>query len=297
MTRKTEIQVGITVIVALTILIWGLSWLKDYSMARGRRVWHVEFPQTGGLAASDEVQVNGLRKGEVLSMKLVGDRVRVELNLDDDITVTRDSKVAIRNLGMMGEKIVAVDLKATGAPYRRDDVIPGEYEQGLGEVMAGLGSTVETVSRLATQLESAARMLSKDGMLESTLKSFSSTSEELRLAVSENRAALRAAIGDFAAASRTAKSLTTDREAQLKQTIDRFASAAEKMDQLSGRLDSLRAVIQSVSGKVDRGEGTLGKLVQDDRLYADLNGSVQSLKALIEDIRAHPRKYLKLSVF
>ena len=69
------------------------------------------------------------------------------------------------------------------------------------------------------------------------------------------------------------------------------------MDALTGRLDSLRAVIQTVTVRVERGEGTLGKLVNDDKLYADLNTSVQSLKSLIEDIKANPKKYLKISIF
>ena len=69
------------------------------------------------------------------------------------------------------------------------------------------------------------------------------------------------------------------------------------MDQLSGRLDSLRAVIHTTTSRVERGEGTLGKLIKDDQLYAELHDSVQSLKELIEDIRAHPKKYLKISFF
>jgi phospholipid/cholesterol/gamma-HCH transport system substrate-binding protein len=295
--RRTEIKVGLTVLVAAAILLWGLAWIKDYSLGVGRKIWHVEFPETGGLAASDEVQVNGLRKGEVLSMRLQGDRVRVELSLDPDITLTRDSKIAIRNVGLMGEKVVAVDLRATGTPYRPDELIQGQYDQGLPEAMGQLGTTLETISKLANELQATAEAMNKHGGLSGTIDNFNRTSEELRLAVSENRASLRSAITNFSAASGTARRLTTDREAQLRETLDRFASAAEKMDRLSGRLDSLRAVMQSVTDKVDRGEGTLGRLVHDDRLYSDLNDSVRSLKALIEDVRAHPKKYFKVSLF
>jgi phospholipid/cholesterol/gamma-HCH transport system substrate-binding protein len=281
----------------VAILIWGFAFLKDYSAGIGRRLWQVDFPQTGGLAATDEVQVNGMRKGEVASMRLQGDRVRVVLRLDRDIVPTTDTRISIRTTGLMGEKVVALDLKASGRPYRPEEAIPGIYEPGLAEAMGQLGATLETISRLSVQLEAVAQTMNRNGALASTLNNFTRTSEELRLSVSENRATLRSALSDFASASGTAKRLTTDREAQLKQTLDRFASAADKMDHLSGRLDSLRAVLQSVSGKVDRGEGTLGKLVQDDQLYSDLNDSVRSLKSLIEDVRAHPKKYLKVSLF
>jgi phospholipid/cholesterol/gamma-HCH transport system substrate-binding protein len=295
--RKSEIKVGVTVLASLAILVWALAWLKDLTLHRSVRTWTISFPQTGGLSSSDEVQVNGIRKGQVKSMSLSGDHVVVELELSKEITLTHDSRVSIRNIGLMGERVIAVDLRATGAPYALRDTIQGNYEPGLGEVMGQLGGTIEAVTDLSEQLRDVAVMLNRDDRLAKTIHSFNQTSEELRLTVSENRASLRTTLDNFASASRTAKALTTDREAQLRKALDDFSSAAEKMDHLSGRLDSLRAVIQGLSSKVARGEGTLGKLVTDDKLYADLNSSISSLKALIEDVKANPKKYFKFSVF
>src|SRR5213075_2342915 len=147
------------------------------------------------------------------------------------------------------------------------------------------------------QLRNVSAMFASEGKITTTIENFSRTSEELRIVVSENRAALRSTLSDFSAASKTAKSLTTDREQQLKTSLDHFASAAERLDDLSGRLDSLRMVIQAVSSKVERGEGTIGRLVQDEKLYSDLNASVTSLKALLDDVKANPKKYFKFSVF
>src|SRR5439155_20847242 len=79
LSRRTEIQVGATVLVALGITLWGVTWLKELSLTKKVRVWQVTFPQTGGLSTSDEVQVNGLRKGAVSSVQLVGDHVLVNL--------------------------------------------------------------------------------------------------------------------------------------------------------------------------------------------------------------------------
>ena len=108
---------------------------------------------------------------------------------------------------------------------------------------------------------------------------------------------LRETVVNLNAASRTAKSLTTDREAQLRQTLESFARSAEALERLTTRLDSLRGALQSVSGKIDRGEGSLGKLVNDPRLYDDAKASVTQLRALIEDIKKNPKKYLNISVF
>lgn len=297
MSRRTEIQVGATVLVAVAILLWGVTWLKEFSVARKVRVWTVSFPRTGGLGRSDEVQVNGIRKGAVQDMALAGDHVLVRLALAHDIQLTSDCRVAISNVGLMGEKVIAVDLRTSGRHYTERDTIPGDYEQGIPEVMGQMGGTIETLTRLTEHLERISGTLARSGDLEKSVHNFAETSVQLREVVVENRKSLRTTMDNFGAASRTARSLTTGREEQLKKAVDDFAAAAEKMDRLAGRLDSLRASIASVTGKVDRGDGTLGKLVNDQRLYDDLNTSVHSLKTLVEDIKKNPKKYIHLSIF
>jgi len=295
--RRTEIQVGATVLVALGITLWGVTWLKELSLDRRVRVWQVTFPQTGGLSTSDEVRVNGLRKGSVSSVQLVNDHVLVNLALASEITLTTDSRVAIRNVGMMGEKVIAVDLRSSGVPYGARDTIPGVYEKGLPELMADMGGTVDAVADLASQLRNIADAMEKNGSLDHTLTNFRNTSEELRLAVSENRAVLKETVSNLNAASRTAKSLTTDRESQLKHTLDSFERTAVGMERLTARMDSLRSSLQSVSNKVEHGDGTLGRLVNDPKLYDDARASVNQLKELISDIKKNPKKYLNLRVF
>jgi phospholipid/cholesterol/gamma-HCH transport system substrate-binding protein len=156
---------------------------------------------------------------------------------------------------------------------------------------------VDAIVSLSSHLERLADSVNQGGKLSATVQNFNRTSEELRLTVSENRAVLRRTLEDFNAASRTVKGLTADRDAELRRAMDHFGSAAEKMDRLTGRLDSLRAVVQSTASRVENGEGTLGKLVRDDQLYTELSSTAQSLRALIEDIKKNPKKYLKVSIF
>ena len=297
MKRTREIQVGATILVALAATLVGIAWLKELSLARKVKVWHVTFPETGGLADSDEVRVNGLRKGVVSKVALAGDHVVVDLALDSEIQLTTDCRVAIRNIGMMGEKVIAVDLSMEGARLSPRDTIPGYYEKGIAEVMADMGGTVDAITRLAQQLERVVTVTDKNGGLDKTIENFHNTSQELKLAVSENRALLKETIGNLNAASRTAKSLTTDREAQLKRTIDSFERSGAGMERLASRLDSLRGTLQTVSSRVERGEGSLGKLVNDPKLYDETRQTLTELKTLIADIKANPKKYLNVKVF
>jgi phospholipid/cholesterol/gamma-HCH transport system substrate-binding protein len=297
MSRRTEIQVGVTVLIALAILLWGVTWLKEFSLARRQRVWMVHFEQTGGLAQSDEVQVNGIRKGDVQRVDLVSDGVLVHLALASDIGLTRDCVVSVRNVGLMGEKVIFVTWRDTGVPYTPADTIPGLYEKGIPEVMAALGPAMGTVSMLTQQLQSIAIELNQHGDITESMKNLRAASEGMRAAVQENRVALRQTLANFESASRTTKALTTDREAQLRAAMDHFASSAEKLDHLAGRLDSLRGSLQAVGNRIESGKGTLGKLVNDDRVYEDTRATLAELKALIADVKAHPKKYLTVKIF
>jgi phospholipid/cholesterol/gamma-HCH transport system substrate-binding protein len=295
--RRTEIQVGLTVLAALVVLLWGVTWLKDFSLQRHLNVWHVRFPQAGGLGVGDEVLVNGIRKGAVARVALAGDHVMVDLSLSSDVRPTRDSHVGIHNVGLMGEKVIAMDLRTTGAAYTAADTIIGLYEEGLPEVLASLGGTTQALDHLATQLDGVATRLGDSGDLEATVESFRSASEQLEAAVTENRALLRETLENARAASATAKALTTGREAQIGRTLDAIERSAQNMERLSSRLDSLRAQLQGVASRVDHGDGTLAQLVNDRKLYDDVRASVNSLNVLIADIKQNPKKYINLRIF
>ncbi len=297
MSRRAEIQVGLTVLVAMAILLWGVTWLKDFQLQRSVRVWQVMFPQTGGLSSSDEVQVNGLRKGSVRAVHLTGDGVIVDLALASEIQLTHDSRVTIRNLGLMGEKVIAVDLRSGGGGWTENDTIPGIYDRGIPEMMGEVSTTIGAVTQLTAKLTQLIEITDKHGDLSSTMKNVRLTSEELRSTAVESRRSLRSTLDNFAAASKTTKALTTDRESQLSKAIGDFSSAAEKLDRLSDRLDSLRAVLLSVTAKVDRGDGTLGMLVNDRKLYVSVAASVDSLRSLIADIKKNPKRYFNVRVF
>ncbi len=297
MSRRVEIQVGLTVLVALVVLLWGVTWLKQLSLQNKVTVWHVRFPQTGGLGRSDEVRVNGIRKGEVRSIALVGDHVAVDLALASDVRLTTDSQIAIRNIGLMGEKVIAVDLAATGAPVAPRDTVQGLYELGVPEVVASMGGVFASVERAAVELDRVVSTLQRDGKLEQAVANLHDATAELRDAVRENRKPLREAVSDAAAAARTARTLTAERGPQVQRLLDSAERTAAHLEQLSSRLDTLRVRTQSVADKLDHGDGTAAKLVNDRAVYDETRAALKELRELIADIKAHPKKYIHVSVF
>jgi phospholipid/cholesterol/gamma-HCH transport system substrate-binding protein len=297
MSRRTEIEVGLTVLIALVTVLWGVTWLKEMSLTRSVTVWHVNFPQTGGLGQSDEVQVNGIRKGEVKHIDLVGDHVIVDLALAHEVHLTTDAHVAIRNVGLMGDKVIAVDLASTGQPRSPRDTIQGIYELGIPEVVASLGGTFTTIDSLATDLGAIAHELRGNGKLAATMENLQSTSEQLRDAIRENRQQLKETVANASSVTKTMHELTTERADQYRQTLDAAERTAKNMEALSARLDSLRVTAQAVTNKLDKGDGTAAKLINDRQLYEDMRTTMKSMTDLLEDFKKHPKKYVNFHVF
>jgi phospholipid/cholesterol/gamma-HCH transport system substrate-binding protein len=297
MKRATEIKVGVMVLLGIAMLLAGIFWLGQWASRAGTVKWMVRFDQAGGLQDGAEVQVNGIRSGLVQGIKLDGNDVVVGMALDEDITLTSSDRVSIRNVGLMGDKVLFVTYTGVGAQLSRTDTLTGIFEKGMGEVMAEMGNATGGFQSISVQLDSIAAAMNRNGGIGRTVDDMQRTASELRSMVEENRASLNTTLRNFAQTSTVSKNLLTSREAQLKEAMDDFAKAADNFERLSGRLDSLRASMQSVASKVDEGDGTLGKLVNDRKLYADLSASVQDIKRLIEDVKANPRKYFKFSVF
>lgn len=284
-------------IAALAILLFGVTWLKQISLARKTTTWHVAFSQAGGIDEGAEVQVNGIHKGDVGSVGLLGDGVIMDLTLMSDVQLSDRSRIGIRDVGLVGDKVVYISLGPEGRPLNPRDTIPGFYDKGMGEMMADLGGAVTHVTKIAEDLEAVTSTAHGNGDIAVAVKNFRETSEELRKLVGDNRTSLRSTFANLNEASGTAKRLTTDREAELRKALDDVGKAAESMNRLSGRLDSLRASLQTISTRVERGDGTLGKLVNDDKAYNDLQSSLNNLNLLIADIKKNPKKYIHVSVF
>jgi phospholipid/cholesterol/gamma-HCH transport system substrate-binding protein len=83
----------------------------------------------------------------------------------------------------------------------------------------------------------------------------------------------------------------------VQRALARADSAMETLTRTGESLDRASTSLRSLLERMDRGEGTLGKLARDDSLYLNMNRAAESIAALVDDIRANPRKYINVSIF
>jgi phospholipid/cholesterol/gamma-HCH transport system substrate-binding protein len=294
--RRAAIQVGITGLVALVLLLVGVVWIKQYQL--GRKITHLsaEFEEVGNLSEGDPVLVRGVKKGVVSSIQLKDRVVRVELSVDKSVILHPDARLRVANIGFMGEKFLALDPGSTPGRFDASKPIPGRFQSGVPEVIAGAGELLTEATELSSRLNEMLDALDPATM-ERTSRNIERVTSRLTQTVDQNQSDLRQAILDFKEASKQMRNIAEANAQPLSESIKDFGTASERLTALSDKLSVTADGLQRVVDRVDRGEGTLGKALADSTLYDDLRETLRNTNDLVKDMKAHPGRYIRLRLF
>jgi phospholipid/cholesterol/gamma-HCH transport system substrate-binding protein len=295
--RGAELKVGIIVILAIIILIGGIIWIKGVQVSRQSFVVRVGFEEVGGLSEGDPVTVHGVAKGFVKKIELGRAQVYVDLSMDKGIRITEDTEFIIRNIGLMGEKYVAVKLGKSTEPVPPGKMLFGRFESGVPEVVGELGVALKEFEQTVTKVRGVLDEIEKGGDVSGTLQDLRSFSQDIRGTVEENREDLRIAIEDLRYSSAQLRLFVESRGPGIDSTVSRVTAASVGAERVVQRLEAVSYSVERVLQKLEGGEGSLGKLLNDETLYADMKTTLLEARLLIADIKQHPRRYLKFSLF
>jgi phospholipid/cholesterol/gamma-HCH transport system substrate-binding protein len=295
--RNTEIQVGIAVLLALVVLVWGVTWLSDTRLAQRRQSYAARFADVGGLAEGDPITVNGVQKGVVGGIELVPGGVVVELSLDRDVPLTTDSRVYVRNVGLMGEKFIAVDLARTGRRQAPRDTIDGVYESGVPEVISQMGAALTSLQKVSDQIDRMLEVAEGRGSWQTTLANVENASTGLAQSVRENREDVRVITENLREMSAELRMLVAEKRPVVSSSVDRIETTSQRVDSLVTRLDDLTRRFARVSDHLESDTTTVGRLLTERELYDDLRRTLRETSQLVRDVRTHPRRYFNFSLF
>ena len=297
-TRNTEILVGVTVLLALAGVIWSVTALREVRLAESTQRWIARFPDVGGLAEEDPVTVHGVKKGAVKKIELGDNEVLVEFILAKDIPLTLDSEVYVRNVGLMGEKFIAIENVGAGARLvARRDTIEGIYESGIPEVISQMGTALISLERLSSSVDRVLTLAEDKNTVRTTLSNMEAGSAAFRRSMTDSREDLRSAIASLRGAAEASRRIAETSEPRVAGALDDVRAASARVDVMAARMDSLALVLTRVADKLDSGSGTAAKLVNDKALYDETQATMRELRALVHDLRTNPKKYFKVSVF
>ncbi len=298
--QKHQAQVGIAFILSIAVLVAGVMWFRDFQIGGRYYRLDVAFPTASGLMGGDPVEVQGVPSGKVDEIRYEDGRAVVTLELSEEVSLREGARVAIENVGIMGQKLVAIDAGPPEAPpLDKQTTLHGTYQPGIPQLVAGLSGTFETFERLTVRIDSLLATFEDEtgtGLLAS-LENTARVTDELAQLLSENRAELRGSIHSFSNTMSALEQALVGREGQVGALIDRSARAAARLDssltawdRAVGRADSLLAAAQE-------GHGTLGRAMTDPALYEEALRAVRETRALIREIREDPGGFVHFSLF
>jgi phospholipid/cholesterol/gamma-HCH transport system substrate-binding protein len=333
--RSNEFAVGLAVLAALALVIGGALWLSETDVNQKMATYTARFRTVGGLGVGGPVTLRGVRVGRVEAIRLVENEwVETEFSIDRTVELPAKPAVISASASLFGEwsaNIVSYDPPPTD-PNLRDalaesdraggDAWPGATLPDIGQLTAqasriagDVGVVTQRISQAfdSTALKNLQQSVKDLAEISGRLVTFASAQTTRINRVSENVATTSDA---FAGVAKTfqgavARLDTATSDNQLKDILNNGRESSADLRQAAADMRSVMAaaraneaslvrVLQqadSLMTKIQRGNGTLGMLATDSTLYRETTATVVQFRELLTDIQAHPKKYLKISVF
>ena len=289
-------KVGTFTVIVILVSWWGIKWLGGQNILLSNNIYTVYYDDVTGLMESSRVKMRGVEIGNVRSIKLLSDKVEVELSIDGEYAdMIPDNSVAeIASAGLMGGMEIYIIQGDSEKPMPdggtfegrvRADMLGSLADKG-GELLDGLNVTVDNLNTL---LEANGENL---GQLVANLESVTASIDQMLTASSEN---IEGALGDLHAFTTMLSESSANIEAMITnlETFSGDLADADLVNKLSSTVDSLNGVLSTIENK----EGSVGKLLNDAELYDSLTTASDNLGLLLEDVKARPMRYVNISVF
>lgn len=298
-----EIKTAILVISSILLFIWGYSFLKGTDILTDYSTFYIEYDEVEGLIKSAPVTINGHVIGQVKSITFK-DKVTwkpvVEIQIKNEYSIPKSSTALIYEPGLIGGKMIQI------VPGTENSAIMAETGDYLkGDIKNGLTALVsEKLEPLKEKIEKV--MLSTDVLLSNLNETLD---EKTKLNLKSSIAKLNETLTEFSQTSKTMNTLLADNKSKINSSMTNFEKTAGNMAKLSDslaainikqtaqKLESTLANVDKIMSDLENGNGSMGKLLKDDKMYNNFTEASKELELLLEDLRLNPTRYINVSIF
>jgi phospholipid/cholesterol/gamma-HCH transport system substrate-binding protein len=296
MGSKREVQVGITVILSLIVLVWGTLWFKQVRFSGGVDRYVVEFESVGGLQSGDRVQVRGIRLGAVEDFGIEGDVVRVRFYVDDLADLRQDAEITLTSQGIVGEMLLEV-LPGEGEPAAEGHVFRGRAMQDMTAMMDEGAKTLEDAQALTREVTAFLVELRENGRLSGTVDDTRGTMNAVRGTVEDIAPDLETLVAEMGETTRAIRAAVVGPDSLLAGTLRDAETAVARLDTLTRQVTRASTLLTEILERLEAGDGTAGRLLSDDSLYAQAESTIVAVQDLVADMKARPKRYFHVSLF
>ena len=301
MRLSKEIKAAFFVLSTILLFIFGFNYLKGSSILDKQKTIYAVYDEVDGLLVGANVMINGLSIGNVTELDFLPNstKILVTLKVKDKLNFSSKSTASIYETGVLGGLAISIEpVFERESIVKTGDTLMSNVRPGLTEL---INRQIEPLSR---QLQST--ITSVDSIFTGASNVLNrQTQEEIKESIS----VLTSAINAINNSSVIIEETLTSKNTQINNTIDNFEKISSNLSNVSNELNSFGLTsllsnleisvdgISSIVNKLNSDNSTLGKLINEDEVYNNLNSSIESLNILINDIKANPKKYVHFSVF
>ncbi len=301
MKLSRELKTGIVVIGGILLFILGFSFLKSTPLFDTSKTFYAVYKHVGGLQTGTQVSINGLTVGSVKDIRFrdASGVLVVTFTVDNSFEFSKNSTAELYDTGIIGGKGIQIKPVFDGARMAQSgDTLMTDVRPGLTELVQ------QKLTPLQLKVEGAV------SNADSLLMNFNDVFDEpTKRSLRESIQGLKNVVSNFEQSSSALNSMLVNNRSQLDSSISNINTLTNNFAQLSDslaqvnlagtirNLDTTVSQLNAIMIKINEGEGSMGKLVNDPQLYANLTEVSRDLQLLLEDFRLNPRRYVNVSVF
>lgn len=291
--RNKEIIVGITTLVSVAILIFGIIWGKNIRLTANTHQLHILFDISGGVESGDPVTVNGVRSGKVKTVSLSDTGVIITVNIDDDVKIYTDAQSRVENVELMGGKKIEITPGSSGILHDITKPIKGGKIRNIEKTIVLVGDVVvkldASLNKLNFTLNSLNSLLKDDSLaysVSNSIKNFEEASIEIRSFIENASKTVKKINSSTEEVTNMAKNFMSSKGSEIETTLTQSQELIKKMDAIAINVDTLIY-------KLNFEKGTLGKLFSDKTLYESFLEAVIQFDSLMTKIE---KRKIKIKV-
>ena len=299
MAISKEFKVGVLAAAAISILAFGYNFMKGQDLFTSTNEYFGKYDRIEGLFKSNPVLINGYTVGSVTSIDMNRETLEltVGITVGNDIKIPKNSIMKIVNNDMIGSKAIELIFGDDSTAYAQTgDYLIAEQDQGIAQAVSGvLEPLTKSINSVLGNIDTAIAGADLAGTLKDAslaLKSFKETADKLNNLLNGKDAEIEAILNNIKVTTEGLTGLSPQIDeilSEIKGTSSRLS--AIEFEALSTQVKSLAGELEKTAAAINGKEGTLGMLVNDKKMYNDLDATIAKLKTLLEDIEKYPRRY------
>ncbi|NNC34613.1 MAG: MCE family protein [Croceitalea sp.] len=296
-----EVKTGIIVIGGILLFILGFSYLKSTSIFEKTKTFYAVYDNVGGLQTGTQVSINGLSVGKVNTIDFLDNsgKLLISFTIDKDFEFSKNSKAELYDTGIIGGKGIQIIPVFDGAlAAQNGDTLTSNSKPGLTELVQ------QKLTPLQMKVEGA--VTNADSLL---MNVNDILDDRTKRDLQQSIAGLNQLVNSFQISANALNEVLVLNKDQLDSSIQNinvittdFAKVSKTLSEsdMAGTINSLKETITNLNAvlqKIEKGEGSLGKMANNDELYDNLSNASRELNLLLQDFRLNPKRYVNVSVF